>query len=214
MLRKLLLPAAALLALGGCVTGYGYRSGNGGDYYYGQPQVEYRHVGPYGAIGGYYGGMRPIAYYDRFGRLVYGYPYGPGYYGSPYYGYYGSPYYGSPYHGHPHPYPPGPRVPYSPRPGDSHPPPDPGHDPDRNDRKPPWRDFGRLQPRQDEPGALAEPLRTRPLREDSASAAALRPSFHAAPAGRMEPRRQLLRDPAQAESLTRSALPNEVREVE
>src|SRR5690606_475732 len=65
MLRKFLLPAAvaASALLAGCATGYTYRSGSG-DYYYGQPRVEYRDYGYYG----------------------YGYPYGySGYYG--YYGY-------------------------------------------------------------------------------------------------------------------------------
>ena len=52
MIRKLLLPALAVAMLGGCVTsGYEYR-GDNGDYYYGQPQVEYRDYGyPYGRFG-------------------------------------------------------------------------------------------------------------------------------------------------------------------
>lgn len=136
MLRKLLLPMLATAALAGCATDYQYRGGNG-DYYYGQPRVEYRHIGPsgfyggvgfgtgggYGGIGygtgGGYGGIGYGAtyFYDRYGRLVYGYP--RSYYGSPYYdrygrlvygypgGYYRSPYYGGsaghhrrPAHGH------------------------------------------------------------------------------------------------------------------
>lgn len=122
MLRKLLLPLLATAALAGCATDYQYRGGNG-DYYYGQPRVEYRHMGPsgfyggvgYGTGGGYggigygtgggYGGISygAMYFYDRYGRLVYGYP--RSYYGSPYYdrygrlvygypgGHYGSPYY-------------------------------------------------------------------------------------------------------------------------
>lgn len=76
MIRKLLLPAIAAALLSGCVT-YGYRDGRG-DYYYGQPNTEYRYYGGYG----------------------YGYP-GYGYYGYPgYYGYSGGYYgYGSPYWG-------------------------------------------------------------------------------------------------------------------
>jgi len=82
MIRKLILPALAATMLAGCVTGYTYRgAAGGGDYYHGQPSVEYRYYGGYG--GGYYGGY-------------YGYPYGyggAGYYGYPYrYGYYGYPY--------------------------------------------------------------------------------------------------------------------------
>ncbi len=136
MLRKILLPALAIAALAGCATDYGYRGGNG-DYYYGQPRVEYRYYGGYGGYGYGYDGY----YYDRYGRPVYGYPYG-GYYG----GYYGSPY----------------RYPYWPRrphgghdhdndgDGDNVPPPAQGND-DRNDRKPPWRNLDRLaRPRTDD----------------------------------------------------------------
>lgn len=106
MFRSALISTLALVALSGCATDYSYRNGNG-DYYYGRPQVEYRHIGGYGgghgyggygAYGGYgYGGYghggyagygygRPTFYYDRFGRLVYGYPYSA--YGSPYSGRY------------------------------------------------------------------------------------------------------------------------------
>jgi hypothetical protein len=79
MIRKLLLPAIAAALLSGCVT-YGYRDGRG-DYYYGQPNTEYR-------------------YYDRYGYPGYGYS-GYGYYGYPgYYGYSGGYYgYGAPYWG-------------------------------------------------------------------------------------------------------------------
>ena len=110
MSRKLLMPSltlalgAALLGgclLGGCVSGYQYRSGVG-DYYYGQPGVEYRDYG-YGGYGGGYGGYGPYGYDGGWGgwggSMGYGYGYGSpygygGYYGSPYgYGGYGYPYY-------------------------------------------------------------------------------------------------------------------------
>ena len=81
MIRKFLLPALAVAMLGGCVTsGYEYRGGNG-DYYYGQPQVEYRDYGsPYGGFGyGYPGGWS--------GSFGYGYGDPYGYYGG-YGGYY------------------------------------------------------------------------------------------------------------------------------
>jgi hypothetical protein len=140
MIRPLLLPAiAAGLAamLGGCVSGYQYRDG-AGDYYYGQPSVEYRDYGygPYGGAGyGYPGGWS--------GGLGYGYGYG-GYGG--YGGYYGYPYgYGG--YGYPYWRPPVIIV----RPG----PHDGGHKDDdhrgdhRRDHKgdrPPWRNLGDLRP--------------------------------------------------------------------
>lgn len=98
MIRKLLLPALAAAVLGACATGYDYRGGNG-DYYYGQPSVDYQddYYGPYGSAGyGYPGGWS--------GMLGYGIGYGGGY-GS--YGYGGYPYgYGGPYgYGYPY-YPP------------------------------------------------------------------------------------------------------------
>jgi hypothetical protein len=85
MIRKLLLPALAAVVLGGCVTGYDYRGGTG-DYYYGQPSVDYD----------YYGGYYGYGYPGWHGSLGFGYGYGGGYpyygYGYPYYGY-GYPYY-------------------------------------------------------------------------------------------------------------------------
>ncbi len=135
MLRKLLLPMLATVALAGCATDYQYRGGQG-DYYYGQPQVEYRNSGPsgfYGDIGYGYGmggfgyGIGASYFYDRFGRLVYGYP---SRYGSPYYrrgGWYPP----RPPRGHGH--------------GDrdnQH-----GDGDNRQDRPPPWRDLGQMQPR-------------------------------------------------------------------
>lgn len=86
MIRKLLLPAIAVVLLGGCVTGYSYRQGSG-DYYYGAPTVEYRYYPTYsyGAYG-YYGPYRyagPYAYrypYRHYYYGGYGYPYGYPYY--------------------------------------------------------------------------------------------------------------------------------------
>lgn len=141
MIRKLLLPAATIALLAGCVTSpYGYRQDRG-DYYYGQPGTQYRYYGsPYGAPYG--------SYYDRNYRYGYPgyspYPYGYGGYG----GYYGGGYYGYPY---------GPRPPVIvvPRPRPDH---DHDHTPDpdatdRRDRRPPWRN---LQPRRSpEPQAQA-----------------------------------------------------------
>lgn len=110
MIRKLVLPVLATLLLAGCYTDYAYRGhGGAGDYYYGQPSVQYRYYGGYGGgYGGYYGGWggyygNPYgygypyryAYPYRYGYGPYGYPGGryPGYgYGYP--GYYG--------HGHGH----------------------------------------------------------------------------------------------------------------
>lgn len=88
MLRKLALPIVAAALMAGCATTapYGYQGGGRGDYYYGQPSVEYRY---HGAYPGYYG------------YPYYGGPYRPGFYGSYRYGYpYG--YYGRPYYGHPY----------------------------------------------------------------------------------------------------------------
>lgn len=157
MLRKLLLPMLATVALAGCATDYQYRGGQG-DYYYGQPQVEYRNSGPsgfYGDIGLGYGsggfgyGFGASYFYDRFGRLVYGYP--SRYYGSPYYGRGG---WNSPRprrdhddHGH----------------GDR----DDQHDnqhgdgDNHQDRPPPWRDLGQLQPRNPD----VQQFRNREIRE-------------------------------------------------
>ena len=123
MFRNILLSAFAAATLAGCATGYSYRNGNGGDYYYGQPRTEYRYYdyGAYGYYGHYgYGSYAPGYYYDRYGRLVYGTPYG----------YYGYPYsYGS-------------RWGHRPRPqhdnDDDH---EDGHE-DGNDRRPPWRNIG------------------------------------------------------------------------
>lgn len=181
MLRKLLLPILATVALAGCATGYDYRRGNG-DYYYGQPRVEYR----YQRIGGYYGGFGlgygygglgygGNVYYDRFGRLVYGYP--GGYLGSPYYGGNGW---------------------YRPRPHRGHGDHD-DHDGNDNhhDRPPPWRDLGGMQPRdQGEDGYRGRDDRQQPLlrpRSMTSSDAPVR-------AQRTEPRAPAMRERSEASS--------------
>ena len=94
MKRKLLVPTLAAAAmLAGCATGYQYRGGNG-DYYYGQPTVEYHDYG-YGGFYGYPGGWG--------GSLGFGYGYGGWGYGYPYWGGYGYPYWGyGGYHGYHH----------------------------------------------------------------------------------------------------------------
>ena len=141
MLRKLLLPAAAVAMLAGCATGYSYRGGSG-DYYYGQPRVEYRYYGGYGY--GYGASGFGMGYYrDIFGRPIYGYPYG---------------YYGGSYPGYPYRYPP--RPPHGHGPGGHDgghgegPPADGDH---RPGNRPPWRDIGRIRDR--EQGEDARPRR-------------------------------------------------------
>jgi hypothetical protein len=99
MIRNRLLPALtvglAAALLGGCVSDYQYRGGTG-DYYYGQPSVEYRDYGyggygaPYGGGYGYPGGgwSGSIGYGSGYGSPYgyggYGYPYGYGGSGYPY----------------------------------------------------------------------------------------------------------------------------------
>lgn len=75
-IRNIAIAALAALTLGGCATGPYYRSG-AGDYYYGQPTVDYNYYG-YGGYG--YGGGGYYGY-------GYGYPYSYYGYGYPYYGY-------------------------------------------------------------------------------------------------------------------------------
>jgi predicted small secreted protein len=128
---RLALPALAAVALAGCVTapGYGYRAGQG-DYYYGQPSVEYRYRGGYGP---YHHGYGYPYGYGRSGwsfGIHYGHPYyryGYGYGGRYAYPWYGWPWYGYPYHHRP-------PVVVRPRP-----------DGDGNREAPPWRDLDRLR---------------------------------------------------------------------
>lgn len=142
MIRKLLLPTAAALLLGGCMTGgYNYRSGPG-DYYYGEPSVDYRYYGsPYG----------------------YGYP---GYY-SRFYGYGG--YYGGRYRYYPrYYYRPRPPLVISPRPddgGDDRPTPNPDPNPPArpdNDRDAPWRRIDDLRRLKQPPEPRAHRAMPRP----------------------------------------------------
>ncbi|MEO6228207.1 MAG: hypothetical protein ABIO61_10195 [Thermomonas sp.] len=143
MLRKLLLPILVTAAISGCATDYNYRGGNG-DYYYGQPRVEYRTQGSSGYYGNFGYGYGGNYYYDRFGRVVYGAP--GGYYGYPYYG--GNGWYRPrPHRGH------GDRDDHDTDDG-------PG---DHQNRPPPWRDLGGLQDR-DENGDGAPGQRQRPMR--------------------------------------------------
>lgn len=91
MIRHLALATLAAVALGGCATDYAYRGGAGGDYYYGQPSVQYYDYGygaPYGSLYGYPGGWSFGLGYG-YGGYGYGYPYyGGGYYPYPYWPYY------------------------------------------------------------------------------------------------------------------------------
>lgn len=158
MFRTILLSALAAATLAGCATDYSYRNGGGGDYYYGQPRIEYRYYGPQGFYGSYgygsygYGGYAGY-YHDRYGRLVYG---------NPYYGY---------------PYRYGGQWWYRPRPphghdGDHH---DDDHDDDRDDRRPPWRNIGGVLP----PGERVAPDRDDPrprMRRQQAPSAMPMPS--------------------------------------
>lgn len=122
LLRTLVLPGLAGALLAGCATGYDYRGGPG-DYYYGQPEVEYRDQGWYGGYGVYggYGGA-PYGYYGD----PYPYYYGGGY---PYYPYW-DPYWVRPPHRH-HDDPPAPPPTSGPAP------PPRWRDHDYDDRPPP-----------------------------------------------------------------------------
>lgn len=159
MIRKLVLPVLAAGLLAGCVSGYNYRAGHG-DYYYGNPSVEYRYNGGY--YGGYYGG-----FYGGYGYPGYGYPYR--YYGAPYrHGYYGYPGYGYPYNRPYRPY--RPYTPPPPRPGVNPPQHRPGGEYRPDNGKAPWRDLDGLrrsqQPRMQQPRAIngPEPARVAPPR--------------------------------------------------
>lgn len=160
MFRNILLSALAAATLAGCATGYSYRNGNGGDYYYGQPRTEYRYHDPYGYYDSYgYGAYAPGYYYDRYGRLVYGSFYG--YYGYP-------PGYGSHWW-------------YRPRPpqghgGEHHDHGGDGHGGDRNDRRPPWRNFGGVLPSDEGVMPDRDDPRPRMQREQAPSARPMLPA--------------------------------------
>lgn len=80
MFRLGLLATLSALILTGCVSTYAYRDGDGGDYYYSDPEIEYygAYGQPYSTIGyGYRGGW--------YGSIGYGYGYAPYFYYPPYY---------------------------------------------------------------------------------------------------------------------------------
>ncbi|GAB3737714.1 hypothetical protein GCM10028862_23400 [Luteimonas pelagia] len=200
MIRPALLALAAV-AVSGCVTYPGYRHGGAaGDYYYGQPSVEYRYrdYGPWhGGYGyPYYGGSRLSI------GISYGYPYGYGY-GYPYgYGYHryghGYPWYGWPYYGYPYYRPRVERPPvHRPPPGDGGGDGGGRHD---DDRDPPWRDLGGLDDLRGRRPIDAEPL---PPRRFTGGVTADRP----APPRTSEPvRPRMERAPARRESSSTSRL--------
>ena len=128
---RLTLLVLAAAAVTGCMTagpGYSYRGGQG-DYYYGQPSVDYRYHGGYGG-------------YPYYGRSGWSFGLGYGYGGYPH-GYYGRYPYGYPYYGYPYGYPYY-RPPVVIRPGGGH-----DRDDDHDDRDPPWRDLDELRRRQE-----------------------------------------------------------------
>lgn len=128
MIRKMILPAITAVLLAGCAS-YQYRSGAGGDYYYGQPSADYQYYGSYyGAP--YYGS--PYGWGGSVGYSYGYYPYGGGYVRYPHYRGYPR-YQHHDGHGHGH----------GSRPGTGTTP-DAGND---NHRPPSWRDLGALRER-------------------------------------------------------------------
>jgi hypothetical protein len=160
MLGKILLFALAT-TLAGCATGYSYRNGAGGDYYYGQPHVEYRYYGSPGFYGSFgYGGYAGYAR-DRYGWQVYGHPY-PGY-GYPF---------GYPF-GYGYGYPNGYGSPWWHRPRTLHDGSDAHHGPDANDagaaQMPPWRNLGGVLPQRAGGVPDHDGTRPRPRRQQTPS---------------------------------------------
>jgi hypothetical protein len=80
MFRLGLVATLSALILTGCVSTYAYRDGDGGDYYYSDPEIEYYggYGYPYSTIGYGY----PRGWHGSFG---YGYGYGPYLYFPPHY---------------------------------------------------------------------------------------------------------------------------------
>lgn len=80
MFRLGLLATLSALILTGCVSTYAYRDGDGGDYYYSDPEIEYydAYGQPYSTIG--YGYPR-----GWYGSIGYGYGYAPYLYYPPHY---------------------------------------------------------------------------------------------------------------------------------
>lgn len=115
MSRLGLVATLSALILTGCVSPYAYRGGDGGDYYYASPEVEY--YDPYGMPYGTLGYGAPGGWYGSFGYgFGYGGPLPYSRYGFPYWGY-GGAYYGYPYGYYGYPYPPYVRHrPHRPRP--------------------------------------------------------------------------------------------------
>lgn len=154
MFRRILISAACASVLAGCMSsGYSYRADRG-DYYYGQPRVEYREYGYGGYDGspgypGYYGpyrGRYPVYGYGGYGgygrsgfgaSIGYGYPGTYGRYGS---GWGGYPYYTTrPRHIHHH---------HDPRPPAGYQPPPGGN---VSSDGSPWRNLDELRRRQSGP---------------------------------------------------------------
>src|SRR5690606_33537768 len=108
MIRKLLIPLLAAVALSGCVSDYYHRGGGGGDYYYGSPGYSGYYGAPYSSLGygydGWYGGVGYGHGYGRYAPYRRHYGYG-GWYGSPFYGYSPWPSYYYPYYPRPRPRP-------------------------------------------------------------------------------------------------------------
>lgn len=166
MIGKLIWPVIACVLLAGCMTGYRYRSGYG-DYYYGQPDVDYRYHGRSYYGYGYwpYRGYSPYGYGGYYGfSRYYGYPYYPRYYYRSHYGY-----------GH-HDYDDDHDDDYV----DNNDDPPRGPDVDDDDSLPPWRDFGDVHIRK------SDPLPARRIRPQVGQA-------RQAPAGRTPPRRPVSR---------------------
>lgn len=160
MLRNTLLAALAAATLAGCATSYSYRGGDGGgDYYYGQPQIEYRYYdAPFGYYGSYgFGRYTPGYHFDRRGRLVYG-----GWYGQ-----FGYPYgYGSQWWERPRPHGNGNGDGNGGHDGNHGGQGNPGNqDADRDDRRPPWRDIDDRFPRGERTASDREEQRPRVRRQ-------------------------------------------------
>jgi hypothetical protein len=161
MFRLGLLATFAALILTSCVSTYGYRSGDGGDYYYAEPSIDYYdgYGRPYGSIGygypgGWYGSFGYGFGYTPYSR--YGFPYGYDHYRYGYpYSYYPYPYRRPPHHRPPHHRPPGTTQPPGTQPpnlivDDDTPPGDGPRFGDRDDQ--PWRERARRRIMAPQPG--------------------------------------------------------------
>lgn len=114
MFRLGLLATLSATILTGCVSSYGYRADQGGDYYYAEPSVDYYYDGygtPYGSIGygsqgGWYGSFGYGFGYTPYSRYGFPYSYGGYPYGYPY-SYYPYPHRRPNHHRPPNTVPPG-----------------------------------------------------------------------------------------------------------